>query len=202
MTSEESGRAYVKLIADGLTAPMALSKPVACAIENHAIAGGFVLAAACDYVAISRTKDFLVGLTELTVGVPFPRECFECVRHHVVNSRGLRKFVYEGKTMSPLQAFENGFGDTFVIDPVLSASQWLRDRMSLPAGIFALTKRQINASYFQAIGHPDQSLTVTLPMDKQRSAIFHVMSAALTNMQGASRLKSKSNESPAGKSKL
>jgi len=106
------------------------------------------------------------------------------VRHHVCSARGLRRFVFEGKTMSPLQAFESGFGDAFVIEPMLSASQWLRDRMSLPAGIFELTKRQVNAPFFVAIAHPSAVLRVTHSIESQRENIARVMSSALRATQG------------------
>ena len=43
--------------------------PVLAAINGHAIAGGCVIAAACDVRVMSQGK---IGLAELSVGVPFP----------------------------------------------------------------------------------------------------------------------------------
>ena len=59
------------LVGDALSAPLRISKPVACVVAGHAIAGGFVLAAACDFVALQKPKDgakeYLCGVTETRV---------------------------------------------------------------------------------------------------------------------------------------
>ena len=67
----------------GITAPLRCSKPVACSLDGHAIAGGIILALACDYIAIGTRKPFRVGVTELAVGVPFPSTPLEIIRHQL-----------------------------------------------------------------------------------------------------------------------
>ena len=52
--------------------------PVVAAVNGHALAGGCVLAAACDIRLMSGGT---IGLTELTVGVPFPTVPLEIMRH-------------------------------------------------------------------------------------------------------------------------
>jgi enoyl-CoA hydratase len=52
--------------------------PVLAAINGHAIAGGCVIAAACDVRVMSQG---MIGLAELSVGVPFPVAALEIVRH-------------------------------------------------------------------------------------------------------------------------
>ena len=52
--------------------------PVLAAINGHAIAGGCVIAAACDVRVMSAGK---IGLAELSVGVPFPTSAMEIFRH-------------------------------------------------------------------------------------------------------------------------
>lgn len=56
--------------------------PTVAAINGHAIAGGYVLAAACDY-RIAADAPCRIGLSELRVGVPFPTAAIEIVRHAV-----------------------------------------------------------------------------------------------------------------------
>ncbi|CAF0963504.1 unnamed protein product [Rotaria sp. Silwood1] len=67
----------------GVTAPLHCSKPVACSLDGHAIAGGIILALACDYIAIDTRKPFRIGVTELAVGVPFPTVPLEIIRHQL-----------------------------------------------------------------------------------------------------------------------
>ncbi|CAF2934568.1 unnamed protein product [Rotaria sp. Silwood2] len=67
----------------GITAPLHCSKPVACSLDGHAIAGGIILALACDYIAMGTRKPFRIGVTELAVGVPFPVVPLEIIRHQL-----------------------------------------------------------------------------------------------------------------------
>jgi enoyl-CoA hydratase len=60
-------------------------RPTVAAINGHAIAGGCVLALACDLRLMSGGT---IGLTELTVGVPFPTSAVEVVRHALGSRAG------------------------------------------------------------------------------------------------------------------
>ena len=60
-------------------------RPTVAAVNGHAIAGGCVLALACDLRLMSGGR---IGLTELTVGVPFPTSALEIVRHALGSRAG------------------------------------------------------------------------------------------------------------------
>ena len=80
----DGGHSYVREFLPALSAAfMAVFDhpgPVVAAINGHAIAGGCVLAAACDLRLMSRGT---IGLAELSVGVPFPPAAVEILRYAI-----------------------------------------------------------------------------------------------------------------------
>ena len=62
--------------------------PVIGAVNGHAIAGGLVLALACDW-RIGADRSLLAGLTEVLVGIPYPVAAIEIARQET--ARGWRE---------------------------------------------------------------------------------------------------------------
>lgn len=58
---------------------LAFPKPTVAAVQGHAIAGGLVLALACDQ-RIAMAGDYRVGLNETAIGAAFPPVALEIVR--------------------------------------------------------------------------------------------------------------------------
>lgn len=120
-----------------------LPRPVIAAVNGHAIAGGFVLACACDYRVVANGPAKL-GVTELPVGVPFPTGPLEMVRT-AVGTRTARELIYSGRLFSTDEGVELGFAnelvepDRVVERAVELAATW----GASPAPAFALTKRQL-----------------------------------------------------------
>lgn len=124
-------------------------KPLICAINGHAIAGGCILACASDY-RIAQKGDATIGVSELLVGVPFPPLALEIVRFAAANHY-LQEIVYTGKYYSMDAARERG-----LIDEIVSA-EGLVDRAkeiagqlgSIPSTAFRVTKRQLREPYVE-----------------------------------------------------
>ncbi len=127
-----------------------LTKPVAVAVSAHAIAGGLVLALTADFLALPTSPDVRLGLTELAVGVPFPRVAFEIV-HHALSPRAFRALVYGAGTVNPRVAYDMGVGDVLSADPLGDARQWLQTVVSRPLRTFALAKTSLRAESWARI---------------------------------------------------
>jgi enoyl-CoA hydratase len=65
---------------------LAFPRPTLAMVNGHAVAGGLVLALACDY-RLGIEGDYRIGLNEVAVGAAFPRTAFEIVRLRLPHAR-------------------------------------------------------------------------------------------------------------------
>src|SRR5262245_17682571 len=75
-------RRFLPLLSRFLRTLFSFPRPVVAAVNGHAIAGGCVIALACD-ARLMAEGDATIGLPELLVGVPFPTAAREIVRFAV-----------------------------------------------------------------------------------------------------------------------
>ncbi len=143
----DGGEAYVSsflpALERALRALFVLEKPVVAAVNGHAIAGGAVLACACD-LRVMAEGEGRVGVPELPVGVPFPTLALEIVRR-IVPSRHLDETVLTGRTWSAADAHARGWVDELVdARRVLErALERAAELSAAPQRSFALTKRAL-----------------------------------------------------------
>lgn len=122
-------------------------RPIVAAVNGHAIAGGCVLALACDH-RVASSGDHRIGLPELRVGVPFPVWALETVRFAVAPPH-LQRLMTSGKLCSVDEALERGLVDE-VVEPtrLLERAVEIAGRMaSITPATFALTKRQLREPF-------------------------------------------------------
>ena len=126
-------------------------KPMVAAINGHAIAGGCVMACACDYRIMSEGKG-RVGVPELRVGVPFPTAAIEAIRL-VTPAHRLQDTVYGGRTYPVEQALARGLVDEVVPEAGLldRALERAREMARIPSESFRLTKQQLRAPALAAV---------------------------------------------------
>jgi len=120
-----------------------LDKPVVAAINGHAIAGGCIMACACDYRIMARGQG-RIGVPELLVGVPFPAAALEVMRFTLAPHE-LQQAVLTGATHGPDAALARGFADELA-EPAQLLERALavaRQLAAVPAQSFALTKRAL-----------------------------------------------------------
>ena len=134
---------YIPVLVDMVVKQFQFPIPLVAAINGHAIAGGCVLAAGCDYRMMARGPG-TIGVPELTVGLPFPLEALEVLRF-ATSEAHLQELVYRGKTYAVAEAYERGLVDEIVEpDELLSrAIQVARELGSEPSARFRITKRQL-----------------------------------------------------------
>ena len=134
---------FVPMIGAGFARLFSFPRPVVAAINGHAVAGGCILACACDR-RIAAAGDAKVGVPELRVGVPYPSAALEILRF-VVGDRRLEEVVYAAGTSGLEAALELGLVDEIVPpESLLDRALAVAERMAQVAPeTFALTKRQI-----------------------------------------------------------
>ena len=104
------------LYRDTHLALLELPKPTIAMVQGHAIAGGAVLALACDY-RLGLDGDYKIGLNEVAIGASFPRVALEIVRLRLTHARAAELLL--GAALYPAsQATRLG-----IVDELLPADQ-------------------------------------------------------------------------------
>lgn len=140
----DDGPAYVAEFLPALSAAaLALfdhPRPVVAAVNGHALAGGCVLAAACDLRLMSSGT---IGLTELVAGVPFPTVPLEIMRHAA--GAALDRLVLTAHRLDPAEAHAIGLVDEIVgADNLLgTALRRAGELAAAPPAVYALAKEQL-----------------------------------------------------------
>ncbi len=134
---------YVPIMVDMILTQFRLPIPLVAAINGHAIAGGCVLAAGCDYRMMAEGKG-TIGVPELTVGLPFPLVALEVLRF-ATSEAHLQELVYRGKTYAVAEAYERGLVDEVVEPDALlpRAIEVATQLGSEPSARFRITKKQL-----------------------------------------------------------
>jgi enoyl-CoA hydratase len=118
----------------------AFPRPVVAAVGGHAVAGGAVLALACDARVIAGAGAGWFGLNEIRLGVPFPASAVEIVRH-AIPAGSVDQVLYGGELFDPREALARGLVTDLVSgDAVEAARQTCARLAAAPAGAFETIK--------------------------------------------------------------
>ena len=140
---EDYVRTFLPIACDFFRRLFIFPKPVIAAINGHAIAGGCVIALACDY-RLMASGDGLIGLTELRVSVPFPPIAFEIVRF-AVPPQHLQEVVYRAATYRSAEALAKGLIDEVTAADALSTRAMVvaKELAQIPPRVFSATKERM-----------------------------------------------------------
>jgi enoyl-CoA hydratase len=98
-------RAFLAALSRAVLAPLRTPVPVVAAVNGHAVAGGAVLAAACDHAVLTDDPGTRVGLAELAAPI-------ELMRRRL--GAGLGEAVWLAGLFGPTEAHARGFVDEVV----------------------------------------------------------------------------------------
>ncbi|MDX1431287.1 MAG: enoyl-CoA hydratase/isomerase family protein [Gammaproteobacteria bacterium] len=136
-------REFLPVLDDTLEKLYLYPRPVIAAVNGHAVAGGCVIACACDMRVMSAGAA-TIGTPELHVGVPFPGIALEIMRA-TVTPACLERLAFSGRNVSAEQALAWG-----LVDELCEPSELLEracehaDRLAaIPPATFAFSKDQI-----------------------------------------------------------
>jgi enoyl-CoA hydratase len=152
------------LYRDAHLALLAYPKPTIAMVNGHAIAGGLVMALACDY-RLGRDGDYRIGLNEVAIGASFPKAAFEIVRLRLTHARACE--VLLGAALYPAtEALRLGVVDELLPAETFEATVMRRAaRMgAFPRDAYAHTKGQLVA---EAVARtlaetPEEALRATM----------------------------------------
>jgi enoyl-CoA hydratase len=170
-------REFLPALADAFLAVFNHPGPVLAAINGHAIAGGCVIAAACDVRMMSLGK---IGLAELSVGVPFPVSAMEILRHAI--GPAASQLVLTAALLDASQARSIGLVHEVTEPDVLldSAVDRARQLAQFPAEVFAFSKRQLQQparDRIAARSGDDEAVLAMWSSDRTREAIARYLDA-------------------------
>jgi enoyl-CoA hydratase len=155
----EGGDAYLASFLPGLDALLVrlftFPRPAVAALNGHAMAGGWIVAAACDYRVMTLGTG-KVGLPELQVGVAFPPIALETVRFATPPSQ-LASLVFAGRSFTGDEALQAGLVDEAhdagrVLPRAVEVAQALA---RVPADAYRLTKQQLRAPAVERVRAAD-----------------------------------------------
>ena len=129
----------------------ALPRPLVCAVNGHAIAGGLILAL-CGDVRVGVESGAKLGLTELKAGIPYPAVALAVTRAELTPA-GVRQLALRAHLVDPGEALRLGVLDELapaagVLDAALARAEELA---GLPRGAYATVKRQVRGPAIEAM---------------------------------------------------
>ena len=142
----EGGAGYtdrlVPALSEAFEALFCYPGPTVAAINGAAIAGGCVLACACDRRLIS--PDAQIGASEVRVGVPFPVAALEVMRYACADHAG--EVLLGGRVYRGAEAVASGLAHRVVAEDLLKAAvAEASDLGGIPVDAYRHTKAQLRA---------------------------------------------------------
>lgn len=116
--------------------------PTVAWVNGHAIAGGCILALACDHRVASHHPQVRIGLSEVALGVAFPPGPLAIIRHRVAPPF-LDEVVLGARLYNPSEALARGLVDELAGDEGDRARSCLETLAGSPPAAYARAKSML-----------------------------------------------------------
>ncbi len=116
--------------------------PTVACVNGHAIAGGCLLAIACDHRVVRRDPKLRMGMPALALGLVYPPIALAVLRYRLP-SHTLERVLLGAKRFGAEQALAFGVVDELADDPLAVARERLAELASHPRAAYAHTKRAL-----------------------------------------------------------
>ena len=124
--------------------------PVVACVNGHAIAGGAVLARACDLAVATSNPRTKIGLNEVAIGLEFPPRVFQIMQYRLPLHHHSEVFL-GAALYGPQDALRVGLIDAVSDEPEEEARRRLAVLAAHPRSAYAATKEELHGH----IGGPD-----------------------------------------------
>lgn len=122
----------------------AFPRPIVAAVNGHAVAGGCILALACD-ARLMPDHGAQIGLNEIRLGMPFPASALEIARYGLPMEYA-DSILYGGQLYTPLEAMSRGLVDGLTSGDVLEEARAVCRRLAeQPSRAFEAIKASLKA---------------------------------------------------------
>jgi enoyl-CoA hydratase/carnithine racemase len=121
------------------------TKPVVCAMNGHAVAGGLILSMAADYRILSNHPKTKVGMSEINIGVPLSAVQTAIMRFGLDSDRVYRNLLYFGELISSTDALQKNIVDEILAPEALMdrAKNIISSWMDTPGKPFMRLKQEL-----------------------------------------------------------
>lgn len=138
-------RAFLELLEEVVDTLFHHDAPTVAAVNGHAIAGGCVLARACDVAVATTNERVRIGLNEVAIGLRFSPRTFRVVRHRVPRRHQAEAILGAG-LHRPVDALRLGLVDALAEDCVAEATRRIRALAAHDPAAYAPTKALLQAA--------------------------------------------------------
>jgi enoyl-CoA hydratase len=153
----DGGSAYIDRLIPALSAAFmavfCFPAPTVAAVNGAAVAGGCVLACACDYRVAA--ADAPIGATELSVGVPFPTAGLEVMRYACGDLADA--VIFDSGLHQGEHAVSRRLAHAVVTDDVVGHAISVASKMRFSPA-YSVTKRQLRQPFLDRVEAADDEV--------------------------------------------